>query len=83
MKRVWNEQSLKRHYERVYTDALSRYGFSEDELSSPYLDKLSHQTKSYRILRMITLEYYLGKLKGVSEVDEGLTPITLRWGTLI
>lgn len=28
-------------------------------------------------MRMITLAYYLGKMKGISEVDEGLTPVTL------
>jgi hypothetical protein len=27
---------------------------------------------------MIELAHYLGKLKGVSEIDEGYTPITLR-----
>lgn len=75
----WNNQRHLRHYNRIKEHALDdkRYNFTEDELLSPYLDKLSHQTKSFRIMRMITLAYYLGKLKGVQEVDEGETPITL------
>jgi hypothetical protein len=28
-------------------------------------------------MRMITLAYYLGKLKGIQEVDEGKTPVVL------
>jgi hypothetical protein len=72
----WNQERLKRHYERVEEQA-KRDGFTDDEIASPYLDKLSHQTKSLRIYRMIRLAYYLGKLKGISEVDEGLTPVSL------
>jgi hypothetical protein len=29
-------------------------------------------------MRMITLAYYLGKLKGMREVDEGKTPVVMR-----
>lgn len=76
MKKTWNKESLKRHYNRTLEDA-KRRGFSDEELANPYLDKLSHQTRSRRIYRMIELAYYLGKLKGVAEVDEGHTPITL------
>lgn len=79
MRQNWNKEGLKRHYERIVQDA-KRHGFTDEELERPYLDKLSHQTKSGRIMRMISLAYYLGKLKGVSEVDEGLTPVTLRGG---
>lgn len=74
--RQWNREPLKKHYIRVENDAKWR-GFTEDELRSPYLDKLSHQTKSKRIYRMIELAYYLGKLKGIDEADEGFTPVTL------
>ena len=73
----WNDPKIKRHYERVYADA-KKHGFSDEELEKPYLDKLSHQTRSGRILRMISLAYYLGKLKGISEIDEGKTPISFR-----
>ena len=74
----WNDEKIKRHYERVLKDAKrDRYNFTDEELSNPYLDKLSHQTKSSRIMRMITLTYHLGKLKGVREVDEGKTPVVL------
>lgn len=77
MKKNWNKEGLKRHYLRIVDDA-KKHGYTDEELERPYLDKLSHQTKSGRIMRMISLAYYLGKLKGVAEVDEGLTPITLR-----
>lgn len=73
----WNSEPYHKHYQRIFKDALQE-GFTEDELSSPYLDKLSKQTKSGRILRMISLAYTLGKLKGVLELDEGLTPVVLR-----
>lgn len=78
MKKHWNKETNKRKYERTKEEAKkSSFKYTDEELEHPYLDKLSHQTKSYRILRMITLAYYLGKMKGISEVDEGLTPINL------
>ena len=74
----WNDEKLKRCYEIVLEHAKrDSYKFTDEELESPYLDKLSHQTKSTRIMRMIALAYWLGKLKGVREVDEGKTPIVL------
>lgn len=77
MRIEWNDQKLKRHHDRVYREASAR-GFTSSELKSPYLDDLSHQTKSARILRMITLAYYLGKMKGIEEVDEGKTLVLLQ-----
>jgi len=78
VKKHWNKETNKRKYERTKEEAKkSSFKFTDEELAHPYLDKLSHQTKSYRIMRMITLAYYLGKMKGISEVDEGLTPVTL------
>lgn len=78
MKRNWNDNRLKMHYNRTLNDAKRRpQNFTDDELATPYLDRLSKQTKSPRIMRMITLAYYLGKLKGISEIDEGKTPIVL------
>jgi len=78
VKKHWNKETNKRKYERTKEEAKkSSFKFTDEELAHPYLDKLSHQTKSYRIMRMITLAYYLGKMKGISEVDEGITPVTL------
>lgn len=74
--RRWNIPAYERHYDNILRDA-KKHGFTDCELASPYLDKLSHQTKSPRITRMITLAYYLGKLKGVAECDEGHTQIIL------
>lgn len=76
MKKRWNLDRFKKHYIRVVEDA-KRRGFTDEELESPYLDKLSHKTKSHRIMRMIELAYYLGKLKGISEADDGFTTVTM------
>jgi len=76
MKTTWNKRGLKNKYERVLEDA-KEHGFTDEELSSPYLDKLSHQTKSGRIYRMIQLAYYLGWLRGIASADDGFTPVTL------
>ena len=73
----WNKESIKRQYDGVKGIA-KNYGFTEEELGRPYLDKLSHQTKSPRIRRMIELAYWLGWLRGIKYVDEGLTPMELQ-----
>ena len=78
MKKHWNSTRLQKHYNRTLDDAKRHPAkFTDEELSTPYLDRLSKQTKSHRIMRMITLAYFLGKLKGISEIDEGQTPIVL------
>lgn len=73
----WNDNRLKRMYERIQNQAIER-GFDKTRLESPYLTKLSKETKSKRILHMIEEAYYLGMLKGISYVDEMKTPICLR-----
>jgi hypothetical protein len=75
MKIHWNKDELKKQYLRVLESAKSE--FSDEELEHPYLDKLSHQTKSQRIMRMIDLAYYLGWLRGIANVDEGYTPVKI------
>jgi hypothetical protein len=75
---IWNDERLKKHYERNLRYAKSNsWNFTDEELEKPYLDKLSRQTKSGRIMRMISLAYTLGKLKGIKEIDEGKTLVTL------
>lgn len=75
----WNDEKLKRHYDRTLKQAKEDgWKFTDEELETPYLNKLSKKTKSKRIMRMIVLAYYLGKLKGIQEVDEGKTTIVLR-----
>ena len=76
MKSHWNRAGFKYQYESVLKEA-KRRGYSDEELESPYLDKLSHQTKSPRIMRMVSLAYYLGWLRGIESADNGLTPVTL------
>jgi demethoxyubiquinone hydroxylase (CLK1/Coq7/Cat5 family) len=74
----WNDKNIQKHYERTLKWAKEHDNFTTEELESLYLDKLYHQTKSHRIMRMISLAYTLGKLKGIQEIDEGKTPVTLR-----
>ncbi|PTY93030.1 hypothetical protein [Heyndrickxia sporothermodurans] len=67
-------------YNRLKDDAIKR-GFTPEEVSTPYLDKLSKQTKSGRIMKMISLAYHLGQMRGVKMCDELFhTEITLRDG---
>ncbi|MGL4729997.1 MAG: hypothetical protein ACRCW0_00250 [Clostridium sp.] len=72
----WNDEKIKKTFDREKRYAKEK--FTEEELEHLYLDKLSKQTKSKRIYRMISLAYTLGKLKGIQTVDEGKTPVTLR-----
>ena len=72
----WNKERLQRRYARVLKDAKER-GFSDEDLERPYLTRLSHQTKSKRILDMVELAYYLGQLRAIRDIDEGYTPIVL------
>lgn len=77
MRNNWNKERFKRRYERVKDEALRR-GFTEEELETHYLNRICKQTKSPRILHLITLAYYLGQLRGISDIDEGYTQISLR-----
>lgn len=77
MKSNWNKERLKRRYERVRQEALDR-GFTEEDLETHYLNKICKGTKSPRILHLITLAYFLGQLRGISDIDEGYTQISLR-----
>jgi hypothetical protein len=78
MPRKWNDERLKWQYDHVKNYAKSsECAFTDEELSTHYLDKLSHQTKSHRIMRMISLAYYLGWLRGIAYVDEMKTPISM------
>ncbi|MDV3426691.1 MAG: hypothetical protein LIR50_05810 [Bacillota bacterium] len=73
----FNLERNENNYNRVKQMAIDD-GFTEEELEKHYLDKLSHQTKSSRIMRMIRLAYYLGWLRGIYYCDEGHTKITMR-----
>ena len=67
--RPWNDPRYEKHYNRVMDEARKR-GFSEEDLASPYLDKPALRTKSPRITRMISLAYYLGRLRGIRELGQ-------------
>lgn len=72
----WNDEKIKKIFEAEMRYAKEE--FSEEELETLYLNKLSKQTKSKRIYHMISLAYTLGKLKGIQTVDEAKTPVVLR-----
>lgn len=65
---------LQKYYDDVIEKAID-HGYERKELLMPFLDDLSHQTRSKRIIRMIGLAYYLGWLRGVAYVDEMQTPV--------
>ena len=49
----FESKRYEKFYNRIKRDAIEKENFSEDEVDSPYLDKLCKKTKSPRILRMI------------------------------
>lgn len=72
----FNNIRNEKNYNRVKRMALEK-GFSEEDLKTHYLDRLSKKTSSSRIQKFINLAYYLGWLRGIKYVDEGQTPINL------
>ena len=73
----WNDTQIEKMYNKIKKEAQER-GIPEERLLLPYLNKLSKETKSARILKMIEEAYYLGMLRGIHYVDEMKTPIFLR-----
>jgi hypothetical protein len=65
-------------YER-YIKRIKRYAhkFTEEEMKSTYLDGFGKMTNSPRIMRLVTLAYYRGMMRGVGMVKEGETPVVL------
>ena len=77
MKKQWNKGMLKRRYDLIVEQAKEKDNFTDEELSTPYLDKLSHKTKSPRIIRMIILAYTLGRMRAIQDIDDGFNEVTL------
>jgi hypothetical protein len=77
MPRKFNDPLLQKFYQKMKLDADAE-GFTEEELSSHWLDKISKQTKSRRIDRLIRWAYYLGCMRGIDFVDEMKTRVSLR-----
>lgn len=79
--RKLNNPRIERLIQWVKDNAKRLNNFTDQDLEYPYLDKLSHQTKSPRIMRMISLAYYLGQIRGLRMCDEMFyTKITMRDG---
>ena len=75
----FNKERFMKDYKRNYERALED-GFTDEELKTPYLDRLCKLTKSRRILNFIRLAYTLGLLRGIHSTDEGYTPISCGGG---
>lgn len=54
---------------------------SNFDITHPYIDLLSHRTKSLRIYEMIREAYTLGMARGILMVDNGHNKITLSKAT--
>ncbi|AOQ24614.1 hypothetical protein MTAT_19570 [Moorella thermoacetica] len=72
----FNNERYREIYEKVQRDAMEA-GYTLEDLERPYIDRLSKQTKSKRILRMVRLAYWLGWLRGIKFCDEMFTQVTL------
>lgn len=78
MKVYWNDIKLKKRFFKIKNDLQKEpYKYKDYEMESYYLDYLSHQTKSNRIMRMITLAYYLGRLREIAFLDDCKNKVTL------
>lgn len=79
MSYTWNDNSLKKRYEKEKESILDNpiYNFSKEELEHPYLQDSVFKTKSPNIWRKIVLAFTLGKMNAIKSIDEGKTLITL------
>lgn len=70
----WNSDKYHWWYDHVLDEAMSN-GLTGEELQTQTLDNRHLRTESKRISHMIKLAYYLGRLKQVRWMDEGLNRI--------
>lgn len=66
-----------RHCELAYKRIAQRAKNNNIDISHPYIDKISKETKSSRILSLIERAYYLGIARGILTVDSGHNKIVL------
>lgn len=65
----FNSEKHEKFFNRVKSDAIEKYKFTDEEMERCDLSYLHHQTKSKRILHMINLAYHLGVLRGIKDCD--------------
>ena len=74
------EEKYDRYIKRIKRDAMeSKFGykFTEEEMNSNYFDGFDKMTTSVKTMRMITLAYYRGMMRGVDMVKQGEQTVTL------
>lgn len=59
----WNDDKLKRRYERIKEKAKEDYSLDENYFKTPTLESWKFKTKSARIWNMICLAYDLGRMR--------------------
>lgn len=73
----WNDEKLKKRYDRIKERMKEDYGLDEECLKTPTLESWKFNTKSVRIWSMIRIAYDLGSMRAIKDIDEGKTPITM------
>lgn len=73
----WNDEKLKRRYEKIKEKAEKDYALDEDFFKTPTLEGWKFKTKSPRIWSMIYLAYDLGRMRAIKDIDEGKTTVTM------
>lgn len=72
----WNDDRLRRRYEKIAEKSKEDYSLDEDYFKTPTLEGWKFKTKSPRIWNMIRLAYDLGRMRAIKDIDEGKTPVT-------
>jgi hypothetical protein len=78
---VMTDEKYEKHIQRIKEDA-KRYGLTDEDMSSAYLDGMFGRgklTSSSRIIRIAEIAYHRGMMRGVKFVKEAETQISLRW----
>jgi hypothetical protein len=71
------DERYERYIKRIKRDAMERDKFTEEQMESKYLDGFDKMTTSPRIMRLVTLAYYRGMMRGVDMVKQGEQIVTL------
>lgn len=66
----FNDEKHEKFFNRIKAEAMSKHGFTEEEMTNCDLRYLNKQTNSRRILHFIKLAYYLGMMRGIKDCDE-------------
>lgn len=77
-KTTWNDEKLHRCHDKILNELKkSSFKYTDEEYKSYFLDYISHQTKSLRVMRLVTLAWYLGRLRQICALDDGKSKVTL------